>query len=296
MTTFNINYISPPTLSNLIVYNTIGGANLEWDVADLTTGLWSTEIWFSSTNNRASATKVSEVKDTNTYFWQDNVGSTGYFWIRPRGIYGQTNGVWEPSSSTAGVALNVDPTSLAPSVYSGVAWRNGYSDSGSGSGNGSHAYMIGTGSAGVGTGSGTGAAAHEPGTGYGTYYTVAGSGTLNVGTTTSGVNYSVSLEIDWTQPSITTGTADIYVRVRVRDTTSSTDLKTQEFKLVSWTGASATLLRGQSSFYWDDKYIASITASHNIEIIVDMKKVRSDSATTFSIYWNKCFIWQDRES
>ncbi len=114
MTAYNITAKVAPTLTTLAVYNTLGGANLEWD-ATFDNG-WGTEIWFASTNDRSTATLVTTVKSANTYFWQDDSGATGYFWIRAINEFGYSNGAWEPTSSTGGVALNVPNVSISPTT------------------------------------------------------------------------------------------------------------------------------------------------------------------------------------
>lgn len=116
MTAYNITAKIAPTLNNLQVYNTLGGANLEWD-ADVSTDVgWGTEIWFATTNDRSTATLVTTVKSANTYFWQDDSGATGYFWIRSINDFGYSNGAWEPLGSTSGVALNVPNVSISPTT------------------------------------------------------------------------------------------------------------------------------------------------------------------------------------
>jgi hypothetical protein len=107
MTIINLTNVAPPSLSGLAVYATLGGANLEWVIPELDRDVWSTEIWFATTNDRSLATLVTEVKSANTYFWQDTTGSTGYFWIRSKNLFGYTNGDWEPTGLTSGVALIV---------------------------------------------------------------------------------------------------------------------------------------------------------------------------------------------
>lgn len=117
MTAYNITAKVAPTLSNLAVYNTLGGANLEWDATTADDPLlWGTEIWFATTNDRSTATLVTTVKSANTYFWQDDSGATGYFWIRSINKFGYSNGAWEPTSSTGGVALNVPTVSISPTT------------------------------------------------------------------------------------------------------------------------------------------------------------------------------------
>jgi hypothetical protein len=116
MASYNIVPKTAPTLSNLAVYNTLGGANLEWEISQIEGEVWGTEIWFSATNDRSTATLVTTIKGANSYYWQDDDGATGYFWIRAINEFGYTNGAWEPVSSTGGVAMNVPVVSISPTT------------------------------------------------------------------------------------------------------------------------------------------------------------------------------------
>lgn len=98
-------YIPPPDLSGLTTEATSAGLLITW-VAPIDQTLWGTEIWYSESNDRSTATLLETITAANHYTLS-NLGTgatTFYFWIRAVGIYNQTNGNWYPVSSTAGIS------------------------------------------------------------------------------------------------------------------------------------------------------------------------------------------------
>lgn len=116
----SLNYIPPPDLTGLVIIPSTAGMSFVWD-NPIDSSLWAIEIWEASTNNRASATLLDTVVGTNTYEYISlGTGSiTHYFWIRAKGIYGQTNGAWYPISSTAGIA-GTSGLSNTPDIATGA--------------------------------------------------------------------------------------------------------------------------------------------------------------------------------
>lgn len=90
-----------PSLSNLTVTPALKGNLLKWDVVNNSL-LLGAQIWASQTNDRATATKVSEVFD-NTFMHLTSAGSAWYYWIRGISVYERADGAWLPVSATAGV-------------------------------------------------------------------------------------------------------------------------------------------------------------------------------------------------
>lgn len=101
----SIDYIPPPDLTGLTIIPSSAGMSFVWD-NPIDASLWAIEIWEAATNNRTGATLLDTVVGTNTYEYI-SLGTgvvTHYFWVRAKGIYGQTNGNWYPVSSTAGIS------------------------------------------------------------------------------------------------------------------------------------------------------------------------------------------------
>jgi predicted phage tail protein len=71
------------------------------------------EVWASTTNNRANASKVGETPISTWTHGNLDLITTLYYWVRTRNIYG-TTGDWYPSSATAGVECT---TSDNPADY-----------------------------------------------------------------------------------------------------------------------------------------------------------------------------------
>lgn len=107
MTTKIINATPAPSLSGLVVEgNTAAtGLNLTWDTPNDGT-YFTTEIWASPTNNRATAVKYANVAGGH-YLFTIAAGSTYYFWIRSVNIYSANNGAWYPASATGGISGTV---------------------------------------------------------------------------------------------------------------------------------------------------------------------------------------------
>lgn len=104
----SFDYIPPPTLSGLTTTSVPSGILLQWDTP-VDSSLWATEIWQSATNDRSAALLQKTLVGTNTYTRKfSNIGAvTRYYWIRAKGIYGQSNGGWYPTSSTGGIVGTV---------------------------------------------------------------------------------------------------------------------------------------------------------------------------------------------
>jgi hypothetical protein len=102
----NINYKAPDTLSDLEVTVTNTGLKLTWTIPLNSQTVWATDIYYSETNNRATATLLKRVILANQFSMSAlGLGTkTYYFWVRAVGYAGQTNGAWFPSSTTAGIS------------------------------------------------------------------------------------------------------------------------------------------------------------------------------------------------
>lgn len=101
----NIIFNHPPTaeLSGLQTASSSGKfIVLQWIIPpDI--DYFATEIWVSTTNNRASATLYAK-ETSNSFRYPATVGDTRYFWIRPIDVYGYSvNNPFFPVSATAGV-------------------------------------------------------------------------------------------------------------------------------------------------------------------------------------------------
>lgn len=103
-----IDYTAPPALSNLTTIAAAGAIKLRWD-SPISSVIWATEIWYATTNNRASATLLQTVVGTNSYTHSKLTAGalTYYYWVRAKGVNNQTNGAWFPSGSTSGVSGTV---------------------------------------------------------------------------------------------------------------------------------------------------------------------------------------------
>jgi hypothetical protein len=96
-----------PTLSNLVITSTIKGIQLKWDVTDDPTHA-STEIWHSEANDFGTAAKLAEVWD-NTYIHVGApIGTTRYYWVRAKNIYGRTDGNVLTGSATPAAVQTAD--------------------------------------------------------------------------------------------------------------------------------------------------------------------------------------------
>lgn len=81
------------------------GINLTWNIP-VSSNLAITEIWASTSNNRATATLKATVVG-NTYFFSGYRDQTWYFWIRGVTVYGKANGAFYPVSATAGISATI---------------------------------------------------------------------------------------------------------------------------------------------------------------------------------------------
>jgi hypothetical protein len=99
--------VSNIVVSNLKTIADVRGVKLQWSVSDPNSNglpyltLKTVEIWASDTNDRATASKISEgLTDALCTGLMEEI--TYYFWIRPlnnSAIYGD----WYPASTTEGV-------------------------------------------------------------------------------------------------------------------------------------------------------------------------------------------------
>jgi len=121
---------APPTTNT---FQGSGGAwqnILTWDVTTSRADIWRTEIWASLTNDRNTATKVSDKAwPAKTFVHLGLSGSqTWYYWSRVVDTSGNYS-TWNPSSATAGLAVTTkDSAALSggqsPNDYGGIFWGN----------------------------------------------------------------------------------------------------------------------------------------------------------------------------
>ena len=298
MTSINITNTTPLTLTSLIITGSIGGNQLDWDTPVQPT-FWETEVWVSDDNDRSNATLLTTTIGTS-YYHQVTSGLTRYYWIRTKDSFGNTNGVWEPLSSTGGVTAT--PEKILPvdlgfnaqdTLINAGAWRQSYAKSGgSGSTNNSRSnHITNTSTSSSSVSSGTSAQSREPGTTWDTWHTIGGTGAISISSITQ-VKYNLSLMLDWDALSCTIGTVDVYVRARLRNVTDSTDIDgslddTFEFHPLSWK-ATDTVVRSQSTINWHTMSSTDIPANKQVELIIDIKKVKSDASSTLDLFWERC--------
>lgn len=103
--------IVAPSLSGLTATPALKGNLLVWDALDDPL-LFSTQIWVSQTNDRATATKIATVYD-NTFMHLTTSGAKWYYWIRAVSIYQRADGDWFPTSATAGIESTAGLTQTA---------------------------------------------------------------------------------------------------------------------------------------------------------------------------------------
>ena len=81
------------------------------------TEFWATELWVSTTNNRASAT-LATTERGSSYTYATSPSTTRYFWIRAKGLSNQTNGAWYPSGATSGISGSSNAAASIPATTS----------------------------------------------------------------------------------------------------------------------------------------------------------------------------------
>lgn len=88
---------------------------ISWTFGTTSAPLAATEVWFSSTNNRAVASRLSHVPSPQTEYIHPGLqpGQGGFYWLRVVDVWGNTSG-WFPAGANAGMAASAlsDPTSL----------------------------------------------------------------------------------------------------------------------------------------------------------------------------------------
>lgn len=110
--------VAPGAPSALATATVTGGIKLSWtNPAD--NDLYATEIWESATNDRASATKVTDA--FGTFFTRTGLadGAIRYYWIRSSDTSGNLSG-YHPTSSAAGVSGTVGSVSVDYSAVTGT--------------------------------------------------------------------------------------------------------------------------------------------------------------------------------
>jgi predicted phage tail protein len=95
---------TPPALSSLTTKSKVYGIEVDWGFPDGTSDTQRTEIWQSTTNNRANATKLGDFAYPGSSTSLDNelAGSQFWFWGRIVDKAGNV-GAWYPDSATGGV-------------------------------------------------------------------------------------------------------------------------------------------------------------------------------------------------
>lgn len=128
MTNIIATALQAPAVTNLQARGDTAGTGvyLQWSTPsnDL---LWSTEVWYSTTNDRASAALYKTVLGNDTIF-VGTPGQTYYFWIRSVSVYGKANGAWYPSDIYSGVASRVNKVTLND-IESNSLYLNYFHDS-----------------------------------------------------------------------------------------------------------------------------------------------------------------------
>lgn len=131
MTTFTINPRVTPDPTNFTVTGTVGGVTLKWSEAN-DDEAFGAEVWSSTTNNRANATKIAEVA-VGSYYHELAAGTTRYYWIRGKNTYGYTTGNWVPASATGGT-IGISPgagtNDIAVGAVSNVIFTGSYDGGG----------------------------------------------------------------------------------------------------------------------------------------------------------------------
>ena len=96
-----------PSLSGLSARGDTAGTGvlLSWVIPN-NPDYFQSQVWVSTSNNRASATLAATI-DGNSYFYILPTSQTRYFWVRSVNIYGYSTGAFEPVSSTGGVSATV---------------------------------------------------------------------------------------------------------------------------------------------------------------------------------------------
>lgn len=103
--------LPPPAPTGLTVTTKTWQATLEWTQGGEIADLVGTEVWYSTTNNRDDATRVSLVRES--FYTQLNLDTdtTYYYWIRNKDVEDFYSG-WFPESASGGVSATVpkDPS------------------------------------------------------------------------------------------------------------------------------------------------------------------------------------------
>lgn len=138
-------------------------------------------------------------------------------------------------------------------------------------------------------------AAHEPGTGWSTWYDVYSGNAIDASPAPTKVFTNIFFDIDWTGLSITTGTASYELQVSLYNVTDSTDISTENFTLMAWSGSSAAVVRSNPIFnmswlFQNGINSVSIPSGKTLDVRLRVRKVRSDSATTLTMYINRVMI------
>jgi hypothetical protein len=99
---------TPTAPTTLTVTSATGGFDILWDVsADV--DYYATEVHESTTNNRASATKLTEVSANRLARSGLAGGATRYYWIRNLDTTGNLS-AWYPSGATSGISATTGST------------------------------------------------------------------------------------------------------------------------------------------------------------------------------------------
>lgn len=93
---------APTAPTTLGVTASVDGFDIAWDECP-DVDYWATQIWESSTNDRATATQIVAVSATRTARSGLTGGQTKYYWIRNEDTTGNVS-AWYPSGATSGLS------------------------------------------------------------------------------------------------------------------------------------------------------------------------------------------------
>lgn len=137
-------------------------------------------------------------------------------------------------------------------------------------------------------------ASEEPGTAWDTWYNVASSNGISTSPAPSVIFANAFLSLNWTGLAISTGTVAVEIRLCLYNRTTNAVLSSETFKVLEWSGSGLAVVRQQTlvqmNWLFQQGLNATIPANDTLDVRWQMRKTRTDAASTLTMQYNHSFI------